>query len=313
MQWTDFGFDPIALDLGVFQIRWYSLAYITGFITIWLYGAHLCRRRGDPALGAAMGDLMVWVILGTILGGRLGFVLFYEPEAFLADPLKIVRLWEGGMAFHGGLIGVVVAIWLFSRSRQVHPLSVGDVLAAGTPVGLFLGRLANFVNGELWGRPTSLPWGIVFDHDPRAGPMARHPSQLYEAMLEGLILFAILAWLAWTTSALRRPGVIAGWFLMLYGLMRFLVEFVREWKPIQSDEALIAGLFTTGQLLSVPMMLIGLLILLLRPRLASLISPRAVVGAPQTQPQPQPSGDHRDGAASPRPRNAKADDADTSA
>ncbi len=266
MNWTDFGFDPVALDVfGVFQIRWYSLAYISGFVFIWLYGAHLARRRGDPRLGDAMGDLIVWIILGTILGGRLGFVLFYEPGQFLEDPLAILRLWEGGMAFHGGLIGVVVSICLFSRSRGLHPFSVGDVLAAGTPVGLLLGRLANFVNGELWGRPTDLPWGIVFNHDARAGLMPRHPSQLYEAALEGLVLFVILAVLCWRTRALRRPGTVAGVFLVLYGMMRFAVEFVREWKPIDSDEQLILDLFTTGQVLSVPMMAAGLLILWLRP------------------------------------------------
>ncbi len=248
MEWLD----PVALQIGPLAIRWYALAYIAGFVLGWRYAIWLTRRVPGPPDAAAVDDFLTWAVLGTILGGRLGYILFYNLEQYLADPIAIVRVWEGGMSFHGGLAGVILAIILFARRRGFSPLALGDVVAASVPIGLFFGRLANFVNGELFGRPTELPWGIVF---PAGGPMPRHPSQLYEAALEGLLLFVILMPLALSPRVRARSGTIIGVFLVGYGLARFLVEFVREPDPQLGFLWLGA---TMGQILSLPMILAGI-------------------------------------------------------
>jgi phosphatidylglycerol:prolipoprotein diacylglycerol transferase len=272
----------IALFGMEFSLRWYALAYIAGIVIGWrlvvaaVRRPHLWPNGAAPMDARAVEDLLTWVILGVILGGRLGFVLFYQPGYYLAHPLEILQVWQGGMAFHGGLLGVVVACILFARKRGIPMLSVADALCMATPVGLLLGRIANFINAELWGRPTDLPWGVVFptaraqDCPGIEGPCARHPSQLYEAGLEGLLLGAILLWMVWGRGALKRPGLVAGVFFAGYGLSRFVVEFVR-----QADAQFITpdnpmgyawqmgqlGL-SMGQILSLPMVVLGLALIL---------------------------------------------------
>ena len=261
-------FDPVALTIPIpfepfgldgLPIRWYGLAYLAGFLLGWWYGVALARRTSAPPTAQDVGDFLTWTVVGVVLGGRIGFVLFYETDRFLADPLSIIRIWDGGMAFHGGLLGMVVAIILFARVRRIDPFAIGDIVAAAVPIGLFFGRIANFINNELWGRPTDVPWAVVFpipDHwQPLIPAVPRHPSQLYEAVLEGLVIFVVLAILIRRPRVRARPGMIAGLFLILYGAFRFLVEFVRQFDP---REDLLFGLFTTGQLLSVPMVLVGL-------------------------------------------------------
>jgi len=294
LPFPEIGPNALAVEIGGVELalRWYALAYIAGFlIGLWLLRRALARPALWPAGHAPMTPeqaeaLFTWVILGVILGGRLGFVIFYQPGHFLASPLDVVKVWQGGMAFHGGLAGVVVAGAVFCHRHRLPAASVADAMALATPPGLLLGRIANFVNGELWGRPTTLPWGVVFP-DPRAqlcppgwaGVCARHPSQLYEAALEGLVLGAVLLWLAFGRGALRVPGRVTGVFLLGYGLARFTVEFFR-----QADAQFItpdnpwghvvrlgeAGL-TMGQLLTLPMVAAGLAVLIWsqrRPRAA---------------------------------------------
>ena len=248
--------DPVAIEIGPFAVRWYALAYVVGILLGWWVMARLAQLpgpRGETLMPRrAVDDFVVWATLGIVLGGRLGYVLFYQPAFFLDHPLQAFALWEGGMSFHGGLCGVVFAIWLFARVRKLSFLSVGDLVCAVVPIGLFFGRLANFVNGELWGRPTDVPWGMVF---PRGGPMPRHPSQLYEAALEGLVLFALLMWLVYRARALERPGLVAGTFLLGYAVARIVCELFRE--PDVQLGFLFAGI-TMGQLLSVPVGLAGL-------------------------------------------------------
>lgn len=258
-------------------LRWYALAYIAGF----LFGWWIVRRAvRNPRLwsGAApmtpdqVERLLTWIIVGVILGARLGYALIYDLPSYLADPLQIVRLWEGGMAFHGGFLGVVVAALWFCRREKIPMLSMGDLLALATPVGLMLGRLANFINAELWGRPTTLPWGVIFPGQAAqtcegvVGLCARHPSQLYQAGLEGLLLALVLLWLAFRTGALRRPGLVMGVFLAGYGLARFVVEFFRQpdaqfvsaGNPIGWAVQFGQIGLTMGQLLSLPMIALGL-------------------------------------------------------
>jgi phosphatidylglycerol:prolipoprotein diacylglycerol transferase len=206
-------------------------------------GAPMARRHAD--------DMVFYATLGIILGGRLGYVLFYRPEFYFADPIQIVRLWDGGMSFHGGVIGTTLGILWLARKHKLDWLRVHDYVACCAPFGIFLVRLANFINGELWGRPTTVPWAIIF---PTGGPVPRHPSQLYEAVLEGLVLFAVLAWMFWKTEARYQPGKLVGAFLLVYGLSRFLVEFVRQ--PDLGLEQLPWGL-TMGQTLTVPMIVGG--------------------------------------------------------
>ncbi|WP_321831013.1 prolipoprotein diacylglyceryl transferase [Thalassovita sp.] len=263
-----------------FALRWYALAYIGGILIGWrLIVMAVSRPQLWPGDTAPMSkeqveDLLTWIILGVILGGRLGYVLFYKPAYYLSNPSEILMVWEGGMAFHGGFLGVVVAAWIWAGRQGVNRLSLGDSLALAVPTGLLLGRVANFINGELWGRPTDVPWGVAFP-GPSAqtcegviGLCARHPSQLYEAALEGLILGTLLLVLAFRRGGLKVPGQLMGLFVAGYGLSRFIVEFFR-----QADDQFItldnpmgyviqlgqAGV-TMGQILSLPMLLIGLAI-----------------------------------------------------
>jgi phosphatidylglycerol:prolipoprotein diacylglycerol transferase len=244
--------DPVAIELGPFAVRWYSLAYIAGIVLGWRYMLRLTARTGGAVERDHVDDFVVWATLGIVLGGRLGFVLFYRPEYYLSNPLEILAMWKGGMSFHGGTLGVIVATWLFARRRELSFLSFGDLICAAAPIGLFFGRIANFINGELYGRVTDMPWAIVF---PRGGELPRHPSQLYEGMLEGVVLFAVFAILIYRYDALKKPGTIMGAFFAGYALARSLVEFVRE--P-DANLGILFGFITMGQLLSVPLLVIGI-------------------------------------------------------
>lgn len=244
--------DPVALELGPLVIRWYALAYVAGIVLGYIYVGWL-NKKFPYFSQKAKDDLILYAVLGVILGGRTGYVLFYNLPYFLDHPAQIFQVWQGGMSFHGGLLGILVSFWLFARKYKLNWLKIMDYLAAATPIGLFLGRLANFVNGELYGRATDGPFGMVF---PRSDGLPRHPSQLYEAALEGAVLFVILFFLATRTRALRYTGIIGGTYLAGYGLSRFLVEFVRE--PDAQLGFLQLGL-TMGQWLSLPMIVVGLL------------------------------------------------------
>ncbi len=249
--------DPVAFSIGPFAVHWYALSYIAGLVLGLILILRLIRNRdfwgpeGAPVGEGDVHDFLVWAALGAILGGRLGYILFYNPAYFLANPEMIAAIWRGGMAFHGGMLGVIVAAFLFARRRKIGFLSLTDLLALAVPIGLFLGRLANFVNGELWGRVTDVPWGVVF---PGGGLEPRHPSQLYEAVLEGPLLFLLL-WLAvrfW--GSLRHPGLTSGLFLILYGGARIVAELFRE--P-DAHIGFLAGGLTMGIALSAPMILGG--------------------------------------------------------
>jgi phosphatidylglycerol:prolipoprotein diacylglycerol transferase len=244
--------DPVLFEIGPLAIRWYALAYIVGLVLGWRYCVWLA---GKPplALGRELfDDFMVWAIVAVLVGGRLGYVLFYKPAYFLENPLAIPALWEGGMSFHGGLVGMIAALLLFARRRGVPFFAMMDVIAAATPIGLFFGRIANFINGELYGKPTDVAWAMIF---PNGGPMPRHPSQLYEAGLEGILLFILLYIVARHTEARSRYGFVSGLFLVGYALSRILVEFFRE--P-DAHLGTIGGIASMGQLLSIPMLLFGL-------------------------------------------------------
>jgi phosphatidylglycerol:prolipoprotein diacylglycerol transferase len=251
--------DPVAIAIGPLVIRWYALAYVAGLVAGWLYARRLVAnaalwrvKPGEPGL---IDDLIVWIAFGVIIGGRLVYVIFYNPVHFLSHPLEIVAIWQGGMAFHGGLIGAAIAITLYARRHGVPVLSYFDVAAAAAPIGLFFGRVANFINGELWGRPTDVSWAVVFPH---AGPEPRHPSQLYEAALEGLVLFIVLA-VAIRFGALKRPGLVAGLFGLGYGVARIFVEFYRE--P-DAQLGYLLGPITMGMVLSAPLLIAGLALIL---------------------------------------------------
>jgi phosphatidylglycerol:prolipoprotein diacylglycerol transferase len=256
--------DPVAIAIGPFAIRWYALAYLAGILIGLAILRRLLARPGWRMSRESLDDLLFYCVFGIVVGGRLGYVLFYNPGYYLAHPLEAVAIWQGGMSFHGGLSGVIAAILLFARKHRLSPLEVGDALAVAAPPGLLLGRLANFVNGELWGRPTDLPWGVVFP-DPRAGGVPRHPSQLYEAALEGLALGLVMLWLARRPRRPEETGRLAGAFLVGYGLARCVVELVREPDP---QLGFLLGGLTMGQLLSLPMIAIGFA-LLLRSRAAA--------------------------------------------
>ena len=243
--------DPVAVQIGPLAIRWYSLAYIAGILLGWRYMRHLSRRWESPVSAEHLGDFILWAIFGIILGGRLGYVLFYNLDHYLAEPLQILVIWRGGMSFHGGLLGVIGVTWLFARRRSIPILALSDLIACAAPIGLLLGRIANFVNGELYGRVTDVPWAMVF---PAGGPAPRHPSQIYEALLEGLALFTVLAILAQLPRVYRSPGLLTGVFFAGYGLARFIVEFVREPDP---QLGFILAFLTMGQVLSVPLVLFG--------------------------------------------------------
>jgi phosphatidylglycerol---prolipoprotein diacylglyceryl transferase len=250
VRFTDLGLSPTLFDWP-FPLRWYSLAYLAGILVGWWYLMKLIDRPGAPMARRHADDMVFYATLGIILGGRLGYVLFYRPELYFADPIQILRLWDGGMSFHGGVIGTSLGIFWMARKHKLDWLRVHDYVACCVPFGLFFGRLANFVNGELWGRPTTVPWAIIF---PTGGEVPRHPSQLYEAGLEGILLFVILWFLFWKTDARYQPGKLVGTFLLVYGLSRVLVELVRQ--PDLGLENLPWGL-TMGQTLTVPMVLVG--------------------------------------------------------
>ncbi|WP_299970415.1 prolipoprotein diacylglyceryl transferase [uncultured Roseobacter sp.] len=261
-----------------FALRWYALAYIVGIVAGWqlvvraVQSPQLWPGQTPVMQKAQIEDLLTWVIIGVILGGRLGYVAFYQPGYYLQNPGEILAVWQGGMAFHGGMLGVVVAGLIYTWKHQIPRLSAADIMALGVPPGLLLGRIANFINAELWGRPTDLPWGVAFptaaaqDCPDVIGICARHPSQLYEAGLEGLLLGGLLIWLVWRAGALRTPGLVAGTFFAGYGAARFAVEFLRQPDAQFVTAGNPLGLawhvggwgLTMGQILSLPMILLGL-------------------------------------------------------
>ncbi|MFZ3008743.1 MAG: prolipoprotein diacylglyceryl transferase [Phenylobacterium sp.] len=249
--------DPVLIHIGPFAIRWYALGYVAGILIGWRYITSMARNqalwplRGAPASPAQIDDLILWITLGIIVGGRLGHVFFYTPSLVVTDPLEVFKTWKGGMSFHGGVLGVLIATLLFARVNKVDVFRLGDVITAAAPIGIFFVRIANFINGELWGRPTSLPWGVVF---PDAGILPRHPSQIYEALLEGLLLFIILRIATHHAKLLNRRGVVAGMFFLGYAVSRILLENVREPDAYMPDFPL--GL-TMGMMLSIPMAIGG--------------------------------------------------------
>ena len=279
-----FGFD--------LALRWYALAYIVGIVIGWrlvvmtVKSARLWPNKTPVMTAAQIEDMLTWIILGVLLGGRIGYVLFYQPDIYLQNPLAILAIWEGGMAFHGGLLGVIVAAWIYTGRQNINRLSAADAIALGVPPGLLLGRLANFINAELWGRPTDLPWAVAFpgyaaqDCPSVIGLCTRHPSQLYEALLEGLVLLCLLLWLVWRRDGYKRPGLLSGTFFAGYGLARFVVEFVRQPDAQFISENNPLGLawhvtgygLTMGQLLSLPMIVLGLW-LIMRARWRGPVSP----------------------------------------
>jgi phosphatidylglycerol:prolipoprotein diacylglycerol transferase len=256
----DLGLSPVALDLGFFQLRWYSLAYLAGIFIGYWYLLKLLKQPGAPMARRHADDLVFYASLGIIFGGRLGYVLFYNLPYYLDNPIDILKLWDGGMSFHGGVIGTSLGILYLARKEGLPWLRIHDYVACCVPFGLLFGRLANFVNGELWGAPTTVPWAIRFVEN--AGGQAvlgvpRHPSQLYEAALEGLVLMLILIWMFWRTQARYQPGKLVGAFIFFYGIFRFGVEFVREPDSQLTEFAAATGLHM-GQWLTIPMILGGI-------------------------------------------------------
>ncbi|HEY1073231.1 prolipoprotein diacylglyceryl transferase [Brevundimonas sp.] len=269
-------FDPVLIHLGPLPIRWYALAYVAGIVLGWWYASRLAKAERlwspgkPPVTGPQLDDLVLWITLGVILGGRFGYALFYKPAMFAqvftgdswGERLELLQLWTGGMSFHGGFLGVVIAVTLYASRQKINPLSLGDLIAPVAPLGLFFGRIANFINGELWGRETTVPWAIRFCNARieqmygfcPAGNEPRHPSQLYEAGLEGLLLLIILSLAIWKWKMLKRPGFVTGLFLLGYGVCRAALENVRQ--PDAGLDNLPLGL-TMGMILSIPMMLVG--------------------------------------------------------
>jgi phosphatidylglycerol:prolipoprotein diacylglycerol transferase len=243
--------DPVLIEIGPLAIRWYALAYIAGLVIGWQYVKRLVQRPGWRLTPTDIDDLLVYITLGVVLGGRLGYVLFYRAGYYLSNPLEALAVWHGGMSFHGGVLGVVAAAALFAHLRQRSTLEIGDAVCAAAPIGLFFGRIANFINGELFGRASDVPWAVVFPH---GGPAPRHPSQLYEAGLEGLVLFGIMTWFAWRPREPDSDGRLAGIFLIGYGVARIFVELFREPDP---HLGFLFGGLTMGQLLSLPLIVIG--------------------------------------------------------
>jgi phosphatidylglycerol---prolipoprotein diacylglyceryl transferase len=249
--------DPVAFSIGPVAVKWYGLAYMAGLLLGWQYIRRLLDTptlwpgNTAPFPAARADDLLLFMTVGVIVGGRLGSVLFYEPGYYIKNPLEILQVWKGGMAFHGALLGTGVAIWLFARWNNVSPWSTMDSCAAAVPIGLLFGRLANFINGELWGRVSDVPWSMVF---PAAGPATRHPSQLYEAALEGAALFLVLRVLTHTRFELKRPGLVTGVFLAGYGFARSFCELFREPDPLHKFTV---GILTPGIAYSIPMILLG--------------------------------------------------------
>lgn len=251
-------FDPVAIHLGPLMIRWYALAYLVGFLAGWRYGLYLVSlyKEGTRPNKTDIDDFIAWAVLGVIGGGRLGYILFYNFPQYAEHPLDIFKVWQGGMSFHGGVAGIIAALVIFAMKCGFSPRRLADIICCAAPIGLFLGRCANFVNGELFGRVTNVPWGVKF---PAGGMLPRHPSQLYEAFLEGIVLFVLLAVLAQKQKVREMPGVLTGIFLIGYGLCRIAVEFVRE-----PDEQLgfIMPYISMGQVLSVPMIVLGACVIL---------------------------------------------------
>ena len=245
---------PILLELGPIVIRWYAIAYILGFVFGWKYCITLIKEKKAPMTEKAFDDLLTWLVVGVILGGRLGYVLFYQPAHYLSNPIDILKIWEGGMSFHGGALGVLISIAIFANKNKLKFLGVADLICAAAPLGLFFGRWANFINNELWGKVTNGKWGVIFRD---ATNLPRHPSQLYDALLEGLVLFIVLN-LAYRKKS-DKAGFVSGMFLMLYGVFRAGIEFFRE-PDVQIGYIL--NYFTMGQVLSLPMIVVGLWLML---------------------------------------------------
>ena len=249
--------DPTAFSVGPVDVHWYGIAYVVGIMLGWFYARRLIETprlwAGEaPMSRVQLDDFLVWAAVGIILGGRIGYILFYDFPNVAAEPLRAIQIWNGGMSFHGGFAGTTLAMLLFARRHRIPVWSLFDIVAAVVPIGLFFGRVANFVNGELWGRLSDAPWAVVF---PQAGPFARHPSQLYEAGLEGIALLAVLALAIWSFGALKRPGLVTGLFVCGYALSRITVEFFRE--PDAQLGYLYGGWLTMGMLLSLPMLAVG--------------------------------------------------------
>ncbi len=251
-------FDPFIVHYGNFGVRWYALSYIAGLVLGWRLVRRLVQRSPAVATAVQVDDFLTWATLGVVLGGRLGYVLFYQPGFFLENPARILEVWSGGMSFHGGMLGVAVVIFAFCRRQGIPILGFADRIAVAAPIGLGLGRVANFINGELWGReaPDWLPWAMIF---PTGGPVPRHPSQIYQALMEGLILFLVMFALSRRHGVMARPGLLTGIFLVGYAIARIIGEFFRQ------PDAFLGFLFagaTMGQLLSLPMLLAGIVLIL---------------------------------------------------
>lgn len=250
-------FDPVAFRIGPVAARWYGMMYAVGFGLGWLLGRWRASRPGSGWTPTQVDDLITWLVVGVVLGGRIGYVLFYDLPYYAANPIEIFSIWRGGMSFHGGVVGVVLVCWLYGRSIGKSLLEVGDLISPLVPPGLFFGRIGNFINGELWGRVTDVPWAMVF---PTGGPLPRHPSQLYEAGLEGLLFFVII----WIYSSRPRPrGAVSGMFMLCYGTFRFIVEFFRQ--PDVQLGFVAFDFFSMGQLLCLPMIALGLVLIFRRP------------------------------------------------
>lgn len=251
--------DPVIFQIGPLAVHWYGLAYVAGILIGWYYARRLVQntslwRNGEPAATLAqLDDFLLWAAGGIVLGGRIGYILFYDLGSVLENPIRALEIWNGGMSFHGGFLGTTLAMIIFARRNGIAIWSMFDIVAAVVPIGLFFGRIANFVNGELWGRLSSMPWAMVF---PTGGPFARHPSQLYEAALEGLVLLAVIAWFIYRRHALKSPGLVTGIFVLGYAASRIFVEFFRE--PDAQIGYLAGGWLTMGMLLSLPMALVGI-------------------------------------------------------
>lgn len=251
--------DPVIVQIGPLAIHWYGLGYVVGIMFAWWYSKrlvatpHLWAGNVAPMKPEDLDDFLVWAAVGVVAGGRLGYILFYDLARYIDSPLDILAVWQGGMSFHGGMLGTILAMVLFARRRGIPAWSLLDVVAAGVPVGLGLVRVANFINSELWGRPTDVAWAFVF---PTGGPEPRHPSQLYEALLEGVVLFLVLMLLTWSGLKLKRPKFVGGAFVAGYGMSRIIVEFYRE--PDAHIGYLAGGWLTMGMLLSLPMVAAGI-------------------------------------------------------
>ena len=254
-------FDPVLIDLGFFQIRWYSIAYILGIVLGWMYAVKIIKKTQnntqnfEPIKRSDFDDLVIYLVLGIILGGRLGYVIFYNLEYYIQNSFEIFKLWQGGMSFHGGLLGVIVAIFIFSKNKNTNFFKYSDIVACVAPIGIFLGRIANFINGELFGKISTLPWAVIF---PNGGNIARHPSQIYEAILEGLVLFILINFLALKKHLIIKTGYVSSFFLISYSILRIFSENFRE--PDQHLGYLF-NYFSMGTLLSILTLISGLLII----------------------------------------------------